>query len=109
VVLSWVGAIALQHDFVVAKHLPAFNAEAVRRNAKWKPAKTADDIGTMKEVAFLEVAETVSIIGKNVKQELEGCLKLRNGCGHPNSLKFGANKVAAHIEVLILNVFRVFG
>jgi hypothetical protein len=30
----------------------------------------------------------------------EDCLKLRNGCGHPNSLKIGANKVAAHLETL---------
>jgi len=43
-----------------------------------------------------------------VRQELEGCLKLRNGCGHPNSLKLGENKVAAHLETLILNVFAKF-
>ena len=109
VVLSWVGAMALLHDAAIAKHLPAINAEALRRDAKWKAAKIADDLGRMKEATFLEIAEAISMFGKNVKQELEGCLKLRNGCGHPNSLKIGANKVAAHLEILALNVYATFG
>lgn len=109
VVLSWVGAVALLHDVVVAKHLSAFNAEAARRDSKWKAAKTGDDLSRLKEITFLEIAEALSIIGKNVKQQLEECLKLRNGCGHPNSLKIGSNKVAAHLEILALNVYAPFG
>jgi hypothetical protein len=108
VVLSWIGAMALFHDVVLKSHLGAFNSEAARRDPKWKAAKTVDDLGKMKEATFLEVAETISVIGKNVKQELEGCLKLRNGCGHPNSLKIGPNKVAAHLEILALNVYAKF-
>lgn len=107
VVLSWVGAIALLHDAAVSKHLPALNAEALRRDAKWKAAKTADDLGRLKESAFLEIAHAIGLIGKNVKQELDACLKLRNSCGHPNSLKIGASKVAAHLETLALNVYAV--
>jgi hypothetical protein len=49
------------------------------------------------------------MIGKNVKQELEACLKLRNACGHPNSLKIGSHKVAAHLETLALNVYATYG
>jgi hypothetical protein len=109
IVLSWVGAVALLHDHVVATYLPAFNAEATRRDAKWKAAKSADDLGRMKEATFLEILEHLSIIGKNVRQELETSLKLRNGCGHPNTLKIGPNKVASHLEVLALNVFAPFG
>lgn len=100
VVLSWVGAMALLQDHVVAHHLTTFNSEASARDAKWKPAKNADDLGTMKERSFLDIADKLSIIGKNVKQELVTCLDLRNGCGHPNSLKIGPNKVAAHLETL---------
>jgi len=109
IVLSWVGAVALLHDEIIARHLAAFNAEAVKRDAKWRPAKTGDDLGRMKEVVFLEVSESIALFGKNVKQELEACLKLRNACGHPNSLKIGPNKVAAHLESLALNVYAVFG
>jgi hypothetical protein len=93
---------------VVSKHLAAFNAEALRRNAKWKAAKTTDDLSRMKESAFLEVCESISMMGQNLKQELENGLRLRNACGHPNTLKVSSNKVAAHIEVLMLNVFKVF-
>jgi hypothetical protein len=62
----------------------------------------------MKEANFLQVLETISVIGRNTKQELEECLKLRNATGHPTSLKYGESKVAAHIEILIMNVFAKF-
>ena len=109
VVLSWLGAMALLHDHAVAKHLAAVNAEALKREPKWKAAKNTDDLGKMTESTFLEIAAAVSLIGKSVKHELETCLKLRNSCGHPNSLKIGSNKVAAHLETLALNVYAVFG
>lgn len=108
VVLTWVGALAVLYDHVVAQHLAAFNTEAARRDAKWKDAKSADDLGRMKEYDFLQVLEAISVVGKNVKVELETCLKLRNGCGHPNSLRIAENRVAAHVETLVLNVFSVF-
>jgi hypothetical protein len=105
VVFSWIGAVAVLYDEVIKNHLDAFNIEATRKDAKWKAAKNADDLGKMKEFDFLNILETISVIGKNVKQELQQCLQLRNGCGHPNSLKIGVRRVAAHIEILILNVF----
>lgn len=108
VVLSWVGAVAILQDQVVAGHLAAFNAAAIAKDSRWKNAVTADDLSRMKEFQFLDIIESLSIISKNVKQELQNCLKLRNGCGHPNSLKIGENRVAAHLEILILNVFSKF-
>jgi hypothetical protein len=62
----------------------------------------------MKESEFLVVLEKLSVIGKSVKKQLEQCLDLRNGCGHPNSLKIAEHVVASHIEILILNVFARF-
>jgi hypothetical protein len=100
--------VAVLYDHVVNTALAAFNAEASRRDAKWKDAKTTDDLARMKEHDFLNLLEAISMIGKNVKQELQNCLTLRNGCGHPNSLRIGDNRVAAHIEVLLLNVFMKF-
>lgn len=108
VVLSWIGAVSVMQSYVINNRLIDFNNEASRRIGNWKTAKTADDIGLMKEDTFLDVLQSLSIIGKNVKQELKACLTLRNGCGHPNSLKIAEHKVASHIEVLILNVFGVF-
>lgn len=109
IVMSWLGAIDLLHKHVHAHHLSAFNAEAARvAGGKWKTARTPDDLGKMGEADFLDRIESLSIIGKNAKAELKKALDLRNGCGHPNSLKVGANKSAAHLETLLQNVFEKF-
>jgi hypothetical protein len=80
----------------------------LRRDTKWRAAKTVDDLSRMKEFDFLQVISSISIIGKNVKDELEVCLRLRNGCGHPNSLVVGEHKASAHIETLMQNVYQKF-
>jgi hypothetical protein len=108
VVLTWVGAVSLLYDHVLKKELAAFNAEAVRRDPNWKAAKSKDDLSQMKESVFLVVLHAISVIGKSVKLELEGCLTLRNGAGHPNSLRIGEQRAAGHIEILILNVYSKF-
>ena len=108
VVLSWVGAMSLLYDYVVYNHLIDFNIEAQKSNPKWKPAKNKDDLTKMKEHDFLQILPAISVLGKSVKDELEGCLKFRNGCGHPNSLRIGESRVTGHIEILILNVFTKF-
>jgi len=108
IVTSWVGAVAVLYDAVVASHLAAFNAEAVKRDSKWRTAKNSDDLARMKEFDFLQILSAIGVLGKNVKDELEVCLKLRNGCGHPNSLVVGEHKASAHVETLIQNVFAKF-
>lgn len=108
IVTSWVGAISVLYDAVIRAHLTAFNAEAFKRDSKWRSAKSADDLSRMKEFDFLQILPTLSLLGKNVKDELEVCLKLRNGCGHPNSLVVGEHKASAHVETLIQNVFAKF-
>ncbi len=109
VVFSWAGAVALLHKYVYSKKLSEFNAEAARRDSKWRTAKQQDDLGRMREHDFLDACEAVGVIGKNVKQILQNeCLMLRNACGHPNSASIAENSVAAHIEKLIKNVFSRF-
>lgn len=108
VVLSWIGAVSILQDYIVSNKLAEFNAEAAKRNSRWKVAKSADDLGLMREDEFLDVLQAISVLGKSVKQELKKALSLRNGCGHPNSLKVAEHKVASHIEDLMLNVFAIF-
>jgi hypothetical protein len=108
VILSWVGAVALLQDHVTKTKLLEFNIIAKTRDAKWKNAMHSDDLGLMKEDNFLDILQELSILGKNVNQELKKALGLRNGCGHPNSLELAEHKVAAHIEDLILNVCSKF-
>lgn len=111
-VLAWVGAVAVLYDHIIKNELAAFNAEATKRMAAtkhpWIPAKNADGLSRMGEADFLTTIEKISVIGKNVKLQLEACLRLRNGCGHPNSLKIAEHAVASHIEILMLNVFGIF-
>ena len=108
VVMSWLAAVHVLKREVHRKHLAAFNAEAKRVDQRWKTAKTMDDIGLMKEADFLDRIAAISMIGKNVKEELQQCLKRRNGCGHPSSLKVGQAMVTSHIETLLLNVLQPF-
>ncbi len=108
VILSWIGAVSVLQAYVASNKLTDFNAEALKRNPKWKNAKSPDDLGLMREDEFLDILQSISVLGKNVKQELKKSLTLRNGCGHPNSLKVAEHKVASHIEDLILNVFAKF-
>jgi hypothetical protein len=109
VVFSWVGAMSLLYENVEKHHLKDFNIEAKKRFPKWNDAKNIDGLTKMKEYDFLQLMEYLSIIGKNTKNELENCLKLRNSCGHPSTLKIGENVVASHIEILLLNVYQKFG
>jgi len=108
VLLSWVGAVSLLYDHVLTNELARFNTEAGKRDTKWKAARTRDDLALMKEHDFLQILQSLSIVGKNVKTELGACLKLRNACGHPSSLQIADNRVSAHIEILALNVFGRF-
>lgn len=108
IVMSWIAAVDVLYREVHATHLHAFNQEASRTDPKWKAAKSIDDLSRMKESDFLDRLVALSIIGKNVKNELKQCLDRRNGCGHPNSLKIGPATAAHHLEVLLLNVFQPF-
>jgi hypothetical protein len=108
VVMSWLAAVHVLKSEVHQKHLAAFNTEASRVDAKWKTATTMDDIGRMKEIDFLDRIAAISMIGKNVKEKLQECLKTRNACGHPSSFRVGPNAVASHIEILLLNVLEPF-
>lgn len=108
IVMSWIAAVYVLYREVVANHLAPFNAEAKNWNSKWKAALNEDGLSRMGESDFLDRIVAIGVIGKNVKDELAKALKLRNGCGHPNSLTVGPNMVANHLETLLLNVFKPF-
>ena len=86
--MSWLSAVDVLHGFVVAEHLHNFNIQASKDMANkkqpWKMAKTTDDLGLMKESDFIETLYKISIVGKNVRDELQVCLKRRNGELSPN-------------------------
>ena len=109
VVLTWVGAVSMLQDYVMTHKLAEFNLEAGRRDSRWRNVTVKDGLSRMQEHDFLEVLHAISVIGKNVKQQLQNqCLNLRNACGHPNSLIIGEHTAAAHIEILVQNIFGKF-
>lgn len=108
IVMSWLGAVDVLQKYVCDHYLVDFNNSVKSHRSNWKTAKNRDDIGKLPEGEFLDRLENISIIGKNVKAQLKTALALRNGCGHPNSMKVGINKSAAHIETLLQNVFTKF-
>lgn len=108
IVMSWIAVVDVLYREVVRNHLAAFNVAAKAANAKWKDAVNEDGLARMGEEDFLNRCAAIGVLGKNQKEELLKALKLRNGCGHPNSLKVGPNIVAAHLETLLLNVFEAF-
>lgn len=108
IVMAWIAAVDILYREVVQHHLATFNIEAKNFNAKWRAAVNEDGLARMGEADFLDRLVPIGVIGKNVKEELAKALKLRNGCGHPNSLKIGPNMVASHLETLLLNVFEQF-
>jgi hypothetical protein len=108
VVMSWLAAVYVLQRHVIANELPAFNAEAARMHSWWRPAKTTDDLGRMRESEFLEVLARVGVLSKSVKEALKQCLDRRNASGHPTSFRVGPNVVAAHNETLLQNVFNRF-
>lgn len=108
IVMSWIASIGVLYRVVVEQYLLAFNTEAQNRNPKWKHAINEDGLSRMREAEFLDILVPIGVIGKNVKDELSKALNLRNGCGHPNSLRVGPSMVNNHIETLLLNVFEPF-
>src|SRR4029079_6456589 len=67
IVMSWMSAVDVLHSAVFKGYLKAFNAEAARRDSDWKPAKTKDDLGLMKEYEFVSILHKISMIGKNAR------------------------------------------
>ena len=108
VVMSWLASVHLLKVHVFKHHRNQFDSAVAKIDSKWKPARSLDDYGRMKEIEFLNRLAALSVIGKNVKTELVECLNRRNACGHPNSYSLGDATVAHHIEILILNVFSKF-
>ncbi len=95
--MSWIAAVDVLYKQVVANHLATFNSEAIKVNSKWKAAVNQDGLTRMGEADFFDRLAAIGVLGKNAKEELVKALKLRNGCGHPNSLKVGPKFDFGHL------------
>jgi len=80
----------------------------IKHKEKFQKVNKIEQFGRLQEGDFLLILEDIGMLHKNVKQQLEDRLKLRNACGHPNPLKIGEHTVGSHIEILMNNVFDVY-
>jgi hypothetical protein len=113
VVYAWVGAVWILQSFVFLNHLSHFNNAGVARfnngsKLFFRPVKSIDDFGRIKEADFLQLLEDISLIGKSFHKQLKDRLDLRNGSGHPNTMVVDEHTTAAHIHFLVENVYRKF-
>ena len=108
VVMSWLAAVFVLQKCVFDNHRREFDSLVKAKKPDWRSLRRLDDFGQLREGEFLDRLTDLSIIGKNVKNELKGCLDRRNSCGHPNSYMLGESTAAHHLDTLILNVFKRF-
>ena len=109
IVMGWVAAVFCLQKHIVESNLLAFNEAARSLNSKWKSAVDADGLSLMKERDFVICCFSISVLSKPQKDRLLAALDLRNACGHPNSLLVSERVTAAHLETLLLGVFKRFG
>jgi hypothetical protein len=105
VILSWIAAMDHLYDFVIAHHLPAFNA-ALQKNTKLSSIVIAakDDFGDVGEADFIMVCRSANVVTKDVRKILDEKLGFRNSCAHPTSIAIGDSKVVSFVEDLVDNV-----
>jgi hypothetical protein len=112
VVYAWVGAVWILQTHVLNHHLAALNAAGTTRfhtgRSSFRPIKSIEDFGRIKEADFLQLLEDISVIGKSLHKQLKDRLDLRNGCGHPNTMVVDEHTTAAHIHFLVDNVYKKF-
>jgi hypothetical protein len=100
---------ALDHlqEFVLAKHLAAFNSALGKRSdrASKITISARDDFGELKESVFIETCKSAGIITQDVRKILDEKLGFRNSCAHPSSIQIGDSKVVSFIEDIVDNVF----
>lgn len=108
VVLSWSGAVAVMHDYIFAKSLMQFNQEARRQGMIKRDIEHVSELQDVKDFFLLQVANSIGLLDKNQRVELDARRQFRNACGHPSALRIRERMVSAHLESLILNVFDRF-
>lgn len=110
IVMCW--NLAYDHlcDYVLANHLPAFNARwPTRFEGHYKKAgvsaiTTRDDFAEFKEDQMIELCKAASIISDDTFRILKEKLGRRNTAAHPNSIKITQLQAEDFISDLVNNV-----
>lgn len=110
IVMSW--NLAYDHlcDYVLVKHLLAFNAkwpirfEKHHKKAAVSTIATRDDFAEFKEDQMIEVCKSANIISDDTFRILKEKLGRRNTAAHPNSIKITQLQAEDFISDLVNNI-----
>lgn len=105
VVMTW--NLTYDHllSWVLANHLPAFNAAiTVRFPKKTATVTKRDDFEEFKESEVIEICGTAGLINGNVKKILNEKLTKRNMAAHPSLVEIGQPQAEDVISDLVNNV-----
>lgn len=107
IVMAWALAVDHMQNHVLMHHATAFNNALKARtdaNRSFVIAIKDDFEKITKEVVFIEVLRSASIITKDVRKILDTQLGFRNTAAHPSTVEVPESKVVGAIEDLVLNV-----
>lgn len=109
VVMIWAVTMSHIHSYVFAEELVAFNS-AISRDSdkKLKPVKKVEDFGEMKEIKFIELLRSASIITNDTKKILEEKLGIRNTAAHPSKTHLKESKATEFGQDLIANIILAY-
>ena len=105
IILSWILAYDHLLDWIIANHLPAFNARiSVNYPKKSTKVSTKEDFETLKESEVIEICGSANLISGNTKKILTEKLNRRNMAAHPSTIEITQFQVEDCISDLVNNV-----
>jgi hypothetical protein len=105
VIFAWCAAIHNLRKKCIVHSPNSINQILKKHNPKSPQIKNVDDFARINDSLFLLLCSDLGVLDKNQKDILEGCLDLRNKCGHPGKYRPHLLKSASFIEDLITIVF----
>ncbi|ESX22800.1 hypothetical protein X767_16725 [Mesorhizobium sp. LSJC264A00] len=106
-IMMWLLTLDHLFEFILAKHLPAFNAVLAKntdRRVRITSVAARDDFAEIPEGKFIEFCRSAGIISNDARKILDDKLGTRNSAAHPSTISFTRAKVVDFAEDLFNNV-----
>ncbi len=106
IIFAWCAAVQNVRKKCIVHTPDSINSILKRHNPKSPDIKNIDDFVRINDSLLLLLATDLGVLDKNQKDILEGCLDLRNKCGHPSKYRPRLLKAASFVEDLLTIIFR---
>lgn len=107
IVMCWILTMDHLMSYVLAHHLPAFNAALAKntdKRVKVTSVRVRDDFADIPESKFIELLRQAGIISNDVRKILDEKLGTRNSSAHPSGITIKPSKVIDFVDDLVSNV-----